>query len=96
MATPLITPVVAQAMAQHVLTSINQLQRIKRVGVPVKRLAQINDLIDDSQTYLVFLEEVADDRTERARSQTAPLLEDIRAHCANVNDAFKHMITDTK
>ena len=87
-----LTVSLVQAMAQKVVVSIEQLQAILGVGVPRNRVAQLNELLERSQSYLVFLEEIAGSQKERSRQEAVDMFKNIYEHCLYVDRAWSALV----
>lgn len=75
------------ALSQDTQKSMAQLQAIGALPLPSERYALVNKLINNSQTYLVFLEESAG-QIKEGNSIDVGLLDAIKTHCLCVESAW--------
>ena len=84
-----VTTVFARALARRVVESMDRLQQIQATGVPMDRVLQIAQLIEQSQVYVVFLEEIASSSQEASRQGVSAMVTNINSHCTFVDKAWK-------
>lgn len=80
-----------QTLSERTRLSIRQLRDISKLPLPRQRRALIAELIDNAQTYLVFLEESVK-LTREGGTVESSLLSNIENHCQSVHQAW----TDVK
>lgn len=76
-----------QTLSERTRLSITQLRDINKLPLPRQRHALIAELIDNANTYLVFLEEGVK-LTREGGTPEASMLANIQTHCQSVYQAW--------
>lgn len=79
--------VLAKAMQKRNFQALRQLQALKESSIPETRKHQLNRLIDNTQTYLMFLEDLMGQQKSSCINEVEAMLNTIDQHCHFISRA---------
>lgn len=83
--------VLAKAMQKRNFQALRQLQALKKFSIPEIRKHQLNRLIENTQTYLMFLEDLMGQQKSICINEVEAMLNTIDQHCHFISRAFTEL-----